>query len=142
LILLDTNVLSEVLKPAPDAAVERWLNIHFSQSVVSAVSVFELLGGTVLLPLGRRRKQLEDAIERILRRFAGRIYAFDDASARASVQLLARARRRGRGAHALPDKLADLQIAGTALAHGLSFATRDVGDFAAFGLDLIDPWQP
>jgi predicted nucleic acid-binding protein len=142
LILLDTNVLSEVLKPSPDVAVQRWLNVHFPDSAASAVSILELLGGAVILPLGRRRKELESAIERIFRRFAGRIYAFDDAAARASVQLLENARKRGRGGHTLPDKLADLQIAGTARAHGLSLATRDVSDFEEFGLELINPWQP
>lgn len=141
MILLDTNVLSEILRPTPDSSVERWLNVHFPQSAVSVVSVLELLGGAAILPLGKRRQALETAINRVLRRFAGRIYAFDEASARAAAKLMERARAKGRGAHKLPEKLADLQLAGTASAYGLSFATRDVSDFEPFGLELFDPWR-
>ena len=141
MILLDTNVVSEVLKPSADSAVERWLNVHFSRSAISAVSVLELLGGVMILPAGKRRNALETAVDRILRRFGGRIHAFDDASARAAARLLERARLRGSGAHKLPEKLADLQLAGIASAYGLSIATRNVGDFAGFGLELINPWK-
>lgn len=141
MILLDTNVVSEVLKVSPDPSVERWLNVHFSNSAISAVSALELLGGAMILPAGKRRDALVTAVDRILRRFAGRTYAFDDAAARAAAQLLERARSRGRGAHQLPEKLADLQLAGTASAYGLSIATRNVSDFAAFGIELINPWK-
>lgn len=141
MILLDTNVVSEVLKASPDALVERWLNAHFSNAAISAISVLELLGGAMILPAGKRRDLLTTAVDRILRRFAGRTYAFDDASARAAARLMQQARSRGRGAHQLPAKLADLQLAGIASAYGLSIATRNVGDFAEFGLELVNPWR-
>ncbi|MFM9865737.1 MAG: PIN domain-containing protein [Micropepsaceae bacterium] len=141
MILLDTNVLSEVLRPAPDPVVARWLNLNFADAAVSAVSVLELLGGTAILPAGQRRDILEKAIDRIVRRFAGRVHAFDEAAARAAARLIEQARVRGKGAHQLPEKLADLQIAGTAVAYDLSLATRNTGDFEAFGITLIDPWR-
>lgn len=142
MILLDTNVLSEILRPSPNPSVEQWLNAHFQQSAISAVSLLELLGGAAIMPPGKRRQALETAINRIVHRFAGRTYAFDEACARAAATLMARARTLGRGAHRLPEKLADLQLAGTAAAYNLALATRDASDFASFGLDLKNPWKP
>jgi len=142
LILLDTNVLSEILRRSPDPSVERWLNAHFQQSAISVVSLLELLGGAAIMPSGKRRQALETAINRIVQRFAGRTFPFDEACARAAATLMARARTLGRGAHQLPDKLADLELAGTAAAYNLAFATRDTSDFASFGLDLKNPWKP
>jgi predicted nucleic acid-binding protein len=140
-ILLDTNVISEALRIQPDENVVRWLDLHFSEAAISSVTVLELAAGVVMLASGRRRDALELAIQRTIRRFGPRVFAFDTASAMAAAQLFARARSQGRGPHQVPQKLADLQIAGTALAHGLQLATRNVGDFEGLDLDLIDPWQ-
>jgi predicted nucleic acid-binding protein len=74
------------------------------------------------------------------RRFADRVYAFDAAAGEAAANLLIAARATGLGVHQLPSKLADLQIAGTAAAYGLTLATRDAKDFGCLGLELIDPW--
>jgi hypothetical protein len=141
-ILLDTSVLSEPLKPVPQLSVVDWMDANDHATVICAVSVFELQSGLVLIPSGSRRDRLERVIERLLHRFSGRIYPFDELAARAAARLQGRARAMGRGAHQLPDNFADLQIAGIAAARDLAIATRNVGDFEAFGLDLIDPWHP
>jgi len=140
-ILLDTNVLSEALRPSPSPHVVSWLTRHFSECAISSVTAFELRAGVVLLDAGRRRETLENAVVRLIRRFAGRVYAFDDASAEAAAKILAGARAAGLGLHQIPAKLADLQIAGIAAAYGLDLATRDIGDFQGIGLTLIDPWS-
>jgi predicted nucleic acid-binding protein len=141
MILLDTSVLSEPLRPAANRSVVDWIDRCDEESVISVVTVFELVSGVALLPAGRRRDQLDNIVEQLLRRFTGRIYAFDEMAARAAARLRALARAQGKGAHTLPEKLADLQIAGTAAAYGLSLATRNIRDFEPFGLKLIDPWQ-
>lgn len=140
MILLDTNVLSELLKPAPEARVVAWINRRFSECAVSSVAAFELRAGLAVMEAGRRRDALENAMSRIIRRFAGRVFAFDMPSAEAAARLLAAARSAGVGLHQLPSKLADLQIAGIAAAYDLTLATRNLRDFQGVGLTLIDPW--
>jgi toxin FitB len=141
LILLDTNVLSEPLRPAPSAAVIDWLDAHFAECVISSIAIFELTTGVAQLPAGKRRETLEVAIARVIRRFGPRIYAFDAAAAYAAAKLFERARSQGVALHQLPAKLADLQIGGIAAAYGLSLATRNVADFQGCGLELINPWD-
>ncbi|MBU6374081.1 MAG: type II toxin-antitoxin system VapC family toxin [Alphaproteobacteria bacterium] len=142
MILLDTNVISEALRPSPAPQVIAWLNGAFAEAAISSVTIFELEAGVGLLAPGRRRDALESAIARTIRRFASRVYAFDAASAQASARLLVEARGQGLGLHQIPGKLADLQIAGIAAAYGLVLATRNVGDFTGLGLTLVDPWRP
>lgn len=141
MLLLDTNVLSEALKPSPEPRVIAWLDLYFSDSAVSTVTLFELAAGIALLRRGRKRDTLESAVTRMIRRFGDRVYAFDAAAAEAAARLLATARASGLGVHQVPAKLADLQIAGTAAAYGLTLATRNTKDFEGLGLDLVDPWQ-
>lgn len=141
MLLLDTNVLSEALKPSPEPRVIAWLDRYFSESAVSTVTLFELAAGIALLRRGRKRDTLESAVARMTRRFGDRVYAFDVAAAEAAARLLATARASGLGVHQVPAKLADLQIAGTAAAYGLTLATRNTKDFEGLGLDLVDPWQ-
>lgn len=140
MILLDTNVLSEALRPEPSAVVVRWLNRHFAESAISAITVFELMAGAATLPRGKRRDTLENAIARTIQRFGPRIYAFDRAAAASAAQLIAAARAKGHPLHRGGDKLADLQIAGICLAYGLQLATRNVADFKGLGFNVIDPW--
>jgi predicted nucleic acid-binding protein len=94
-----------------------------------------------LLPAGKRRETLDNAVARIVRRFGTRVYPFDAAAAHAAAKTLERTRARGAGLHQLPAKLPDLQIAGIALAYGLELATRSTQDFEAAGLTLINPWD-
>ncbi len=142
MILLDTNVLSEVLRPTPEPRIVAWLDRRFPECSISTITSFELRAGVALLDRGRRRDALEQAVVRMIRRFAGRVYAFDAASAEAAARLLGEARAAGLALHQVPAKLADLQIAGIAAAYGLELATRNVGDFQGVGLSLIDPWAP
>lgn len=141
MILLDTNVLSEVLRPVPALQVAGWLNAREGECVLSSITIFELMAGVALLEPGRRRSTLGNAIARTIRRFAGRIYAFDSAAAEAAAGLLAQARSQGLGLHQIPAKLADLQIAGIATAYALTLATRNGGDFSGLGLRLVNPWD-
>jgi len=140
MILLDTNVLSEALKPTPAPQVVAWLNMHFDNAALSSLTIFELGAGVALLDPGRRKEALESAIVRTIRRFGARVYAFDAIAAQAASRLLALARRRGVPLHQIPHKLADLQIAGIASAYGLDLATRNLGDFDGLGLSLVNPW--
>lgn len=140
MILLDTNVVSEALRPSPSPHVVSWLNANFAATAISSITIFELGAGLALLDPGRRKDALENAIVRIVRRFGPRVYAFDTAAAQSAARLLAQARRQGLALHQVPNKLADLQIAGIAAAYDLDLATRNVGDFDGLGLALIDPW--
>jgi predicted nucleic acid-binding protein len=140
LFLLDTNVVSEALKPFPAPQVIKWLDHNFAASAICSLTIFELGAGIAVLDAGRRRDTLEFAIARMIRRFGARVYAFDTPAAQAAVRLLAQAKARGLGLHQMPAKLADLQIGGIASAYGLSLATRNVGDFQGLGLALENPW--
>ncbi|MGJ5042950.1 MULTISPECIES: PIN domain-containing protein [unclassified Bradyrhizobium] len=142
MILLDTNVISEVLKLAPAMQVIRWLDVNFANAAISSITILELGAGVAMLDDGRRKDSLQNAISRTIRRFGSRVYAFDAAAAQAAVQLVAIARARGLPLQQIPTKLADLQIAGIASAYGLDLATRNAGDFAGLGLSLINPWNP
>jgi len=137
-IILDTNVVSEPLRPAPDQAVVDWLDAQPAEALyLTSISTAELLAGVARLPHGARRQTLEASLETLLRRLFGtRRLAFDDAAARAYADLLERAA--GRGA-ALP--LADGMIAAIAYVHGFAVATRDVAPFIAAGVKTIDPWR-
>jgi predicted nucleic acid-binding protein len=141
LILLDTNVLSETLRPSPSGVVVDWLNGHFVDCAISSITIFELAAGLTQLPQGKRRETLETAVTRMVRRFGTRVYAFDALAAHAAAKLLESARTQGLGLHQMPGKLADLQLGGIAAAYGLSLATRNVADFQGLGLELINPWD-
>lgn len=141
MILLDTNVIWEALKPAPSPNVVSWLNANQANAAISSMTIFELEAGAGLLEAGRRKEALANAIARAIRRFGGRVYAFDAAAAQAAARLLVQARAQGLGVHQTPNKLADLQIAGVALAYGLELATRNLGDFAGLGIPLVNPWE-
>lgn len=84
---------------------------------------------------------MEQAVDRSIRRFGSRVYSFDHAAALAAARLFSVARTAGRGAHSLPEHLADMEIAGIAAAHGLTLATRDISHHEVFGLDLVNPWD-
>ena len=137
MIVLDTNVLSEMLRPEPDALVARWLGEQDGGGIwFTTVGEAELLYGLALLPPGRRRDALADAIEAILENdFRGRILAFDRPAALAHATIAAARRAAGR-----PIAHADCQIAAIARVHGATIATRTGRDFAGCGVDVIDPW--
>jgi len=137
-ILLDTCVVSEPLKPRPEEKVLNWLDDQAAESLyLSTISLAELLAGVAALPAGRRRSALSEELSRVIDRlFAGRILGFDRAAAVQFPGILTAARKRG-----FTISFADAQIAAIAAAHGLSIATRDAGPFIAAGLPVIDPWK-
>ena len=138
MILLDTNVVSEPLRPAPDARVADWIDAQALDTLfLSAITVAELRAGLALLPAGKRRAGLHESLEaRVLPLFSGRVLPFDLGCTRAYAQLMAKARAAG-----LAIASADGYIAAIAVANRLTVATRDTGPFRAAGIAVIDPWQ-
>lgn len=139
--LLDTNVISEALRPAPSSRVIDWLNKNTSTCAICSITLFELSAGVAMLPDGARRKSLQSAVGAIRSRFSSGILPFDAGAVDESARLLEQARRLGLGLHQIPDKLADLQIAGIANATGRTLATRNVADFAGLRISLFNPWD-
>ncbi|MDR2837977.1 MAG: type II toxin-antitoxin system VapC family toxin [Azonexus sp.] len=138
MILLDTNVVSEPLRPTPAAQVIEWIDAQALETLyLAAITVAELRAGVALLPAGKRRQTLSDDLEkRLLPLFAGRVLPFDMASTGAYAGLLANARAAGQTI-----ETADACIAAIAIANGFAVATRDARPFLAAGLTVINPWQ-
>ena len=137
MILLDINVLSEPLKPRPDATAVTWLDAQETSTLyLPSVVLAELLLGAALLPPGRRRGMLEESLRRVVRDYIGeRVLVFDRATAEQYAAAVSAARTRG-----LAIGVADAQIAAIALTHGYIVATRDVRPFIAAGAEVINPW--
>jgi predicted nucleic acid-binding protein len=137
MIIVDTNVLSEMMRPAPSARVVHWMAARPASGLfTTTITLGEVLFGLELVPAGKRRIALEKAIGTMFEHeFAGRIVAFDGDAARAFADISARCRRLGR-----PIGELDAQIAGIARSQGAAIATRNVRDFADCGVELIDPW--
>jgi toxin FitB len=135
--LLDTNVLSELLRAQPDAAVLRWISRQHADTLyVSAVTQAEMLLGARVLAPGKRRQALESALQSMFSEdFAGRVLPFDSSCAAHLAQLVAERRKIGR-----PIALFDAQIAAVARAHRLAVATRNVSDFEGCALLVTNPW--
>ncbi|TWS93366.1 type II toxin-antitoxin system VapC family toxin [Reyranella sp. CPCC 100927] len=137
MIVLDTNVVSAVMKPSSDPVVRAWLNEQATETLyLSSVTLAELLFGIGSLPMGRRKESLAGVLEGLFELFGPRILPFDAVAARSYAEIAVRARAGGRG---FP--LADGFIAATAAAHGFMVATRDTGPFEAAGLTVINPWE-
>lgn len=137
MIVLDTNVLLEALRPQPAREVLTWLRLQPSSALfTTTITEAELLYGVALLAEGQRRRALEAAIEQIFAvQLAGRILPFDSAAAREFAAIAATRRRAGR-----PIGEADGRIAGIARSRGATLATRNISDFGGCGLAIIDPW--
>ena len=137
MILLDTNVLSELMRAVPDASVERWLADQPASSVfISAITEAELRYGIALLPIGKRRSSLTAVMQDMLAEdFNGRILPFDSPAALAFAEIAASRRHVGR-----PISQADAQIAAIARSRGATLATRNVLDFEECGVEIINPW--
>jgi hypothetical protein len=137
-IVLDTNVVSEAMKPHCDPGVKAWLHAQATETLfLTATSLAELLLGVALAPPGKRRDLLEEELCKVLDLlFAGRILAFDEEAAKAYAKIVRNARTKGR-----PIAVADGQIAAIAQVHGFAIATRDTGPFNAAGVSFIDPWR-
>jgi predicted nucleic acid-binding protein len=137
MILLDTNVVSEPLRPAPEARVIEWIDAQALETLyLSAITVAELRAGVALLPTGKRRSNLHGYLEKqVLPMFAGRVLPFDMACTNAYSELLVKVRAAGREI-----ETADAFIAAIAIANGFTVATRDASPFQAAGLTVIKPW--
>lgn len=137
MILLDTNVVSEPLRQAPEARVVDWIDAQLLETLyLSAITVAELRAGVALLPAGKRRTGLHESLEkRVLPLFTGRVLPFDLGCTPAYAKLLTEARKAGLGIAA-----ADGYIAAIAATHGFTVATRGTGPFEAAGASVINPW--
>lgn len=137
MIILDTNVLSEVMKPSPSARVLSWLAEHPpSRMFTTTITQAEILHGLELLPAGKRRAALESAVEAMFEEdFAGRILPFDSSAARMFPQVAAARRTAGR-----PATQFDAQIAAIARSRGAILATRNTSDFEHCGVAVLNPW--
>lgn len=137
MIVLDTNVISALMRRAPEPAVVRWLDDAPAESLwITSVTVFEVRFGLDLLVAGRRRRQLEDAFVRAIEEdFENRVLDFDRAAAEAAASIAARERRAGRTI-----EIRDVQIAGIAFARKATLATRNVRHFDGLGVALVNPW--
>lgn len=137
MILLDTNVISEAMKPQPHRGVRDWLDAQAAETLyLSSVTLAELMFGVGALPNGKRKDNLAAAVEGVLELFAARILPFDTEAARRYGDLAVKARTAGKG-FPTPDGY----IAAIAAAHGFAVASRDPSAFKAAGLTVIDPWN-
>ena len=136
-VLLDTNVVSELIRKAPDPAIETWAAGHALEDLFfSAVGEAELRYGAAILPAGRRRESLVSDIQRMLSdAFDGRVLPFDSRAARAYADIAAMRRSAGR-----PVAPADCQIAAIARSRNMAVATRNVRDFDDTDIKVVDPW--
>jgi predicted nucleic acid-binding protein len=137
-IVLDTNVLSELMRPAPDARVMAWLLAQPASDLhTTSITQAEILFGLQLLPAGRRRTALQRSADEMFGQdFAGRVLEFGSDAAPAYARLAADRRRSGR-----PIAHHDAQIAAIAKIRGAVLATRNVADFRGCGVEIVDPWR-
>jgi toxin FitB len=136
-IVLDTNVIAELMRPQPEPAVLAWADGLVPAEVgITAMNEAEILHGLTRLPEGRRKQALLDSWQVLVTNLLGdRVWAFHREAAHWCGELLVRREQLGR-----PIATADAVIAATALAQGAQLATRNVSDFTGLGLDLINPW--
>ena len=137
-IILDTNVVSELMASSPAGAVLDWIEkLRIADELfLTAITVAEILYGVELLPKGKRRDKLAlDAEGMFAEDYSGRVLVFDEAAARAFAQLAASRRRSGR-----PICELDAQIAAIASVHGATLATRNTADFEGCGIRVVNPW--
>ena len=137
MVLLDTNVVSELMRDVPNAEVLVWMDdLPTRELFVAAITEAEIRTGIAFLPEGARRRGLANAAERTLGGlFAGRVLPFDSDAARAYADIAAANCAAGR-----PISQSDCQIAAIARSRGMAVATRNVRDFSETGINAIDPW--
>jgi predicted nucleic acid-binding protein len=139
MIILDTNIVSEMMKDTPAPIVVAWMNDQPASALfLSTITLGEIVYGLRVLPLGRRRRQLEEGFERLIAEgFSGRILAFDEGAARHYGEIMGRRKEIGRPLAAL-----DGQIASIARTKGYALATRNVRDFVECGVEILNPFEP
>jgi predicted nucleic acid-binding protein len=136
MIVLDTNVLSALMRQTPDKNVIVWLDKQPRTSVwTTSVTILEVRFGLQIMPLGKRRSLLIQAFEGVLDKIGYRVAPFDAAAAQHAGDLMASRQRRGR-----PGELHDTMIAGIVLAHHATLATRNITHFEDLSVPVINPW--
>lgn len=137
MIVLDTNVISELWKVQPDANVLAWIDAQMVETLyLSTVTVAELRYGLATMPEGNRRTIFQDRLEReVLGAFSGRVLSFDLSASHSYAVIMAKTKQTGKAI-----AMADGYIAATAAYRGMTVATRDTSPFEAAGLDVINPW--
>lgn len=138
MIVIDTNVLSALMREVPDRPVVEWLDRQAAESIwITSITLFEARLGLALLPKGKRRKALESAFDKLLvEDLEGRVLDFDQPAAEAAAQLAAGRQREGQTID-----MRDTQIAGIVIARRAELATRNVRHFSDLNVDVINPWD-
>ncbi len=138
MIILDTNVLSELMRPEPSETVLSWVNDHPTSSLfLTTITQAEILYGLLIMPEGNRQDALLlYAMDMFEEEFFGRIMPFDNSAASYYAEIVASRRGEGR-----PISQMDAQIAAIARSRGARIATRNIPDFLNCGVDLINPWE-
>ncbi|WP_282826839.1 type II toxin-antitoxin system VapC family toxin [Gulosibacter sediminis] len=138
MIVLDTNVISEIFRPSPEPRVVEWLVSLTGDVAITSITLAELLAGVRRLPNGQRKDELAQRIDEAVAPYRGSrsVLAFDTDAAERYAEVLA-----SREAAGAPVSTADAQIAAICLAHGATCATRNVKDFQHTGVELVDPWK-
>jgi predicted nucleic acid-binding protein len=137
MIILDTNVVSELSKPVGNARALAWLDSQPEQTLfLTAITLAEILEGVSLLPDGKRKQMLRATMNEVVARFVNPVLPFDRQAAEVYATLVVRAKAKN---YTL--LIADAQIASIATAHGFAVATRDVDPFRAAGVKVINPWE-
>ena len=138
MIILDTNVLSALMRQVPEAPVVAWLDRQPTESIwITSITLFEARLGLALLPKGRRQQTLEAAFARLLEEdLENRVLDFDSAAATEAASLAAQRQKTGR-----PVDMRDTQIAGIALARRATLATRNARHFENLNVPVVDPWE-
>lgn len=138
MIVLDTNVISELIRAQPDRRVLGWLDRYLWDEVyLTATTAAELRYGVARLPAGRRKTELAERVRRLTReRFARRVLPFDEEAADHYAKVVASREARGK-----PIGLADAQIAAICLNHGATLATRNTKDFIHIDIGIVNPWE-
>lgn len=137
MIVLDTNVISEIFRPRPESRVVGWLETLTDDVAITTITLAELLTGVRRLPDGRRKAALQAAIDEAIQPYRGSrsLLAFDEEAAVEYAEVLVARERSG-----TPISMADAQIAAICRVHRATCATRNTKDFAHTGIDLVDPW--
>jgi toxin FitB len=138
MILVDTNVLSAMMRASAEPAVERWFDAQPPESVwTTTITIFEIHFGLALLAPGRRRDRLNEAFDRAIDEIlGGRVLPFDRTAAETAAAIAAKQRQIGR-----PVEIRDVQIAGIVAARKATLATRNTRHFENLGIALVDPWR-
>jgi predicted nucleic acid-binding protein len=138
MILVDTNIISEMMKPSPSASVMAWLDQQeVTQLFITTITIAEIFYGLNILPEGNRRTLLEDAFNKaIIAAFKHRVLSFDEPAAHLYGKIMGKRKELGQ-----PLSVSDGQISAIARAHGSAIATRNIRDFADCGVNLINPFE-